>query len=131
MPEIRGHIVAIANTTPNGEIYIAGENIYKIVTIDKDRPTFTYFIDTRWNNNYTETKAVSLNLTTKVLSIDFRNNIATQNGNVNTNTTSPSLRVVVPKSLLGAICDVTSETFNPADKIIYRLLQRRPCKQLT
>lgn len=101
-----------------------GANHVERLTIDKDRPTFTYFIDTRWNNNYTQTKAVSLNLTTKVLSIDFRNNIATQNDNVSTNATSPSLRVVVPKSLLGAIHEVTSEnynkTFNPADKIIDR-----------
>ena len=42
LPEIRGHIVAIAST-PNGEIYIAGENIYKIVTIDKD-PTHFYIL---------------------------------------------------------------------------------------
>ena len=34
LPEVRGHIASIAKS-PTGDLYVGGENIYKLVSIDK------------------------------------------------------------------------------------------------
>jgi glucose/arabinose dehydrogenase len=105
LPELRGHIISIAKA-PDGEIYIAGENMYKLISIDSDTAALTYFIDLI-NNNNIQINDLSLNISSKVLSIDFTNN-----NEANSNESSPSLKVIVPKALLGYIYDVTSYNYN-------------------
>jgi glucose/arabinose dehydrogenase len=114
LPEVRGHIISIAKA-PNGAIYIAGENMYKLISIDDNQPTLTYFIDTVTDNNIQIDK-MFLNLTTKVLSLDISDinantNITDNNGNTSA-ISPPSLRLTIPKTLLGIIYEVTSEDYN-------------------
>jgi hypothetical protein len=113
LPEVHGHIVAIANS-PNGDIYLAGENMYKLVSIDSVRPTSLYFIDIISNgDNNIQINGLSLNLSNKVLSIEVSNSTANVKSDPeNTSATFPSLRVTVPKTLLGSISEATSETYN-------------------
>jgi glucose/arabinose dehydrogenase len=115
LPEVRGHINSIAKA-PNGDIYIAGENMYKLISIDDNQPTLTYFIDTVSNNNGIQIDKMFLNLTSKVLSLDISNtnantNITDNNGNTSA-ISAPSLRLTIPKTLLGIISEVTSEDYN-------------------
>jgi hypothetical protein len=125
LPEVRGHIISIAKT-PNGAIYLAGENIYKLISIDEKRQPLTYFINAVINSNDIQINKMLLNLTTKVLSIDISNtdtsaNITDNNGNTSA-ISPPSLRLTIPKTLLGIISEVTSEDYNttasPNDKSI-------------
>ena len=117
LPEVLGHIASIAKA-PNGDLFLGGENIYKLVSIDNSRETPTYFIEV--NSKNIQIKDLSVNLTRKVISIDFMNN----NNNVNQgNITGTSvLHIKVPKILIGTIYDVTSEKYNntasSADKIV-------------
>jgi glucose/arabinose dehydrogenase len=116
LPEIRGHIASIAKT-PSGDLYIGGENIYKLVSIDNSKDIPTYFIEA--NSKNIQIKDLSVNLTRKVITIDFINNNTVNQENM----TGPStLSIKVPKTLLGTIYDVTSEkynnTANSADKIV-------------
>ncbi|MGA8842954.1 MAG: hypothetical protein WB511_05160 [Nitrososphaeraceae archaeon] len=112
MPEIQGHIISIAKA-PDGDIYIGGENIYKLISIDRNRITpSTFFIDAVTKD--VQITDLSLNLSSKVLSIDFKNNNNNNNnsdGNIET-AFPPSLLVKVPKALLGGIFQVTSEKYN-------------------
>ena len=117
-PEVQGHLVSIANG-PDGEIYVGGENLYKLESIDRDRNKLTNFINIVRENNL-QVNGLSVDLSSKVLSLDFiiKNNetlSSTLDG-------SPFLQIKVPKALLGGIYDVTSEKFNksstPANKVI-------------
>ena len=116
LPEVRGHIVSIAKS-PNGDIYLGGENIYKLVSIDNSKDIPTYFIEA--NSKNIQIKDLSVNLTRKVITIDFINNNTANQENM---TAIPTLNIKVPKTLLGTIYDVTSEkynnTANSADKIV-------------
>ena len=117
LPEVRGHIISVAKS-PNGEIYLGGENIYKLVSIDNSKDIPTYFIEA--NSKNIQIKDLSVNLTRNVISIDIVNN----NNTVNQEnmTATPTLSVKVPKTLLGTIYDITSEKYNnsanSADKIV-------------
>ena len=117
LPEVRGHIISIAKS-PNGDIYLGGENIYKLVSIDNSKDIPTYFIEA--NSKNIQIKDLSVNLTRKEISIDIINN----NNTVNQEnmTATPTLSIKVPKPLLGTIYDITSEkynnTANSADKIV-------------
>src|SRR5207247_1538219 len=44
LPEARGHLIAIAKA-PNGDVYLGGENIYKLASLDNTRNILTYFIE--------------------------------------------------------------------------------------
>ena len=116
LPEVRGHIASIAKS-PNGDIYLGGENIYKLVSIDNSKDIPTYFIEA--NSKNIQIKDLSVNLTRKVITIDFINNNTANQENM---TGTPTLSIRVPKTLLGTIYDVTSEkynnTANSADKIV-------------
>jgi hypothetical protein len=85
----------------------------------------TYFIDTVRNNSI-QINDMSLNLSSKVLSIDFTNtNTNTNNSGGSTNSNPSFLQVTIPKALLGSISEVTSENYNKtsntADKVVERL----------
>lgn len=113
LPEVRGHIVSIAKA-PNGDLYIGGENLYKLVSIDSNTNVpLTYFIDVTGRN--VQINDLSLNLTNKVISIDFANKNNSNNnndGNIEAAVPSSSLQVKIPKVLLGGISQVTSEEQN-------------------
>ena len=121
LPEVRGHIASIAKA-PSGDIYIGGENIYKLVSIDNIKDIPTYYIEA--NSKNIQIKDLSVNLTRKIISIDIVNNKNNKNNTVNQEnmTATPMLSIKVPKNLLGTIYDVTSEkynnTANSADKIV-------------
>lgn len=116
LPEVRGHIASIAKA-PGGDIYIGGENIYKLVSIDKIKPT--YYIEA--NSKNIQIKDLSVNLTSKIISIDIVNNKNNASSQVNV-TATPILSIKVPKNLLGTIYYVISEkyndTANSVDKIV-------------
>jgi len=109
IPEIRGHIISIASN-PNGEIYLAGENLYRLESIDSNnnnRPTLEYFVSVNRDNDDLLLNDISLNLTTKTLTVNLTNN---NTDSLNTSgSINPSLRVSIPKALLGTISDVNSE----------------------
>jgi hypothetical protein len=120
LPEIQGHIISIAKA-PDGDIYIGGENIYKLNSIERNRITsLTYFIDAVSKD--VQINDLSLNLTSKVLSIGFDTNKNNNNKNNNNNNNNSdgnietpfpsSLLVKVPKAPLGGIFQVTSEKYN-------------------
>ena len=108
LPEVRGHIISIAKA-PNGEIYIGGEKIYKLASLDNNRiRPLTYFIEAVSKNfqvNY-----LSVNLTNKVIAIDIARKNNT-NENIE-NASVSSLQVMIPKALIGGISQVTSEKYN-------------------
>ena len=110
LPEVRGHIISIAKA-PNGDLYIGGENLYKLVSIDRNtNAPLTYFIDVTGRN--VQINDLSLNLTSKVMSLDIINkNNNNSKGNIDA-ALSPSVQVRVPKALLGGIILVTSERHN-------------------
>jgi glucose/arabinose dehydrogenase len=125
LPEVRGHIMAIAQG-PDGEIYLAGENMYKLISLDDIRPTSRYFIEAvRNTNSNIRINDMSLDLPNKVLSLNITNSNISNGSNDSyrtANQTSQSLRLSIPKALLGIIYEITSEkynrTSNPKDKII-------------
>ena len=109
IPEIRGHIISIAST-PKGEIYLAGENLYRLNSIDSNnynRPPLSYFIGADRFNDDLFVNDVSLNLTTKTLSVNLTNNNTDTLDN--SSGIGPSLRISIPKVLLGTISDVTTQ----------------------
>lgn len=111
-PEVRGHIISIAKA-PNGDLYIGGENLYKLVSIDSNiNAPLIYFIDVASRN--VQISNLALNLTTEVMSIDFANdnNSTNSDGNIEAAGPSSSLQVRIPKVLLGGISSVTSEEHN-------------------
>ena len=121
LPEVRGHIASIAKA-PSGDIYIGGENIYKLVSIDNIKDIPSYYIEA--NSKNIQIKDLSVNLTRKIISIDIVNNKNNKNNTSSQEnvTATPILSIKVPKNLLGTIYDVTSEkynnTANSADKIV-------------
>jgi hypothetical protein len=125
LPEVRGHIMAIAQG-PDGEIYLAGENMYKLISLDDIRPTSRYFIETvRNTDSNIQINDVSLDLPNKVLSLNITNSNISNGSNDSystANQTSQSLQLSIPKALLGIIYEITSENYNrtsnPKDKII-------------
>ncbi len=114
LPEVRGHIISIAKA-PNGDLYVGGESIYKLVSIDKNtNAPRIYFVDVIGMN--IEIKDLSLNLTNKVMSLNFTNkNNSSINSDGNIQGAIPpssSLQVRIPKVLLGNIFLVTSDKYN-------------------
>jgi len=131
LPELRGHIISIAKA-PDGGIYIAGENMYKLTSIDNNPSTLTYFINIDRNNSNIQINDLSLNLSTKVLSIDISNthtdtNVKDNSGN--TSATSRSLQLTVPKVLLGTIYEVTSEKYNKSSDSTDKVVQEFKTKE--
>jgi glucose/arabinose dehydrogenase len=113
LPEARGHLVSIAQS-PEGDIYFGGENLYKLESIDRNRNKLTYFINVLRTKNIEITDLI-VNLTTKVLTIDYTNK---NNGSsASTTQTSPTLQIKIPKVLLGGIYDVTSEKYNQSSSV--------------
>ncbi len=109
LPEVRGHIISITKA-PNGDLYIGGENLYKLVSIDRNTNVpLTYFVDVTARN--VQINDLSLNLTSKVMAVDFTNKNNNSDGNIEV-ASSPCLQVKVPKALLGGIFTVTSEKHN-------------------
>ena len=115
LPEMMGPLISIAKS-PDGEIYLGGEKIYKLTSIDRNNIIpLTYFIDLSGNDLRVDN--LLFNLTTKVLAINFTSennrtghtNDVTDTRNI---TSSPSLQVKIPKALLGTIYQVTSENYN-------------------
>ena len=109
LPEVRGHIASIAKA-PNGDIFIGGENIYKLVSIDKIKYIPTYYIEA--NSKNIQIKDLSMNLTHKIISIDIVNNKNNKNNTVSQEnmTATPMLSIKVPKNLLGFIFLINMST---------------------
>lgn len=113
LPETRGHLVSIAQS-PEGDIYVGGENLYKLQSIERNRNKLTYFINVLGTENIEITDLI-VNLTTKVLTIDYSNK---DNGSLpSTTQTSPTLQIKIPKVMLGGIYDVTSEKYNQSSSV--------------
>jgi glucose/arabinose dehydrogenase len=118
LPETRGHLVAIAQS-PEGDIYIGGENVYKLQSIERNRNKLTYFINVLGTKNI-EVADLIVNLTTKVLSMDI---LYKNNGSLASTEQIPqTLQIKIPKAVLGTIYVVTSEKYNQSstgpDKIV-------------
>jgi hypothetical protein len=118
LPGTRGHLVSIAQT-PEGDIFIGGENLYKLESIERNRNKLTYFVNVVSTKNI-EVADLTANLTMKVFAIDIVNKY---NGSLaSAGGISPTLQVKIPKVMMGGIYDVTSEKYNQSsrgpDKII-------------
>jgi glucose/arabinose dehydrogenase len=112
IPEIRGHVISIVSNL-KGEIYLAGENLYRLNSIESNnnnRPTLAYFITIDRDNEDLILNDIALNLTTKTLAVNLTND-NTDDLN-NSSGISTSLKVSIPKALLGTISDVTSKNNN-------------------
>jgi hypothetical protein len=130
LPEVRGHLIAIAKA-PDGDIYLGGENIYKLISLENTRNILTYFIGLTGSN--IAINGLSLNPANKVLSIDY--SIKNNNNNETSNHTEfgglASVQITIPKALLNGIFDVTSERYNKtssvADKAVdeYKIRETR------
>ena len=112
LPGTGGHLVSIAQS-PEGEIFIGGENLYKLESIERNRNKLTYFVNVVSTKNI-EVADLTANLTKKVFAIDIvnKNNVSL----ANTTQTSPTLQIKIPKLMLGGIYDVTSEKYNQSSK---------------
>jgi glucose/arabinose dehydrogenase len=129
IPEIRGHIISIAST-PKGEIYLAGENLYRLNSIDSNnnnRLPLAYFIGVDRVNDDLFVNDVSLNLTTKTLSVNLTNNNTDTLDN--SSRTSPSIRISIPKVLLGTISDVTTQNINGSSDSAEELVEHFETKE--
>lgn len=113
LPETQGHLVSIAQS-PEGDIYIGGENLYKLQSIERNRNKLTYFINVLGTKNIEITDLI-VNLTTKVLTIDYTNK--NNESLASTTQTSPTLQIKIPKVMLGGIYDVTSEKYNQSSSV--------------
>ena len=118
LPGIRGHLVSIVQS-PEGDIFIGGENLYKLESIERNRNKLTYFVNVVSTKNI-EVADLTANLTKKVFAIDIVNK---NNGSLaSAGQISPTLQVKIPKVMMGGIFDVTSEKYNQSsrgpDKII-------------
>ena len=112
LPGTRGHLVSIAQT-PEGDIFIGGENLYKLESIERNRNKLTYFVNVVSTKNI-EVADLTANLTKKVFAIDIvnKNNVSLASaGQI-----SPTLQVKIPKVMMGGIYDVTSEKYNQSSK---------------
>lgn len=112
LPGTRGHLVSIAQS-PEGDIFIGGENLYRLESIERNRNKLTYFVNVVSTKNI-EVADLTANLTKKVFTIDIinKNNVFL----ANTTQTSPTLQIKIPKVMLGGIYDVTSEKYNQSSK---------------
>ncbi len=108
LPETHGHLVSIAQS-PEGDIYIGGENLYKLESIERNRNKLTYFINVGVGTKDIDVAGMIINLTTKVLSVDLNTTIDSLG---NSGQTSPTLQIKIPKAMLGGIYDVTSDKYN-------------------
>ena len=114
----QGHLVSIAQS-PEGDIYIGGENLYKLESIERNRNKLTYFVNVVSSKNI-DIADLTANLTARVFAIDIvnKNNVSLAGaGQI-----SPTLQVKIPKAMLGGIYDVASENYNQSlnvpDKIV-------------
>jgi glucose/arabinose dehydrogenase len=112
LPGTRGHLVSIAQS-PEGDIFIGGENLYKLESIERNRNKLTYFVSVVSTKDI-EVADLTANLTKKVFAIDIinKNNVSL----ANTTQISPTLQIKIPKLMLGGIYDVTSEKYNQSSK---------------
>ena len=118
LPDTRGHLVSIAKSH-EGDIYIGGENLYKLQSIERNRNKLTYFINVLGTKNI-DVAHLIVNLTTKVLSMD---NLYKNNGSLASTEQIPqTLQIKIPKAVLGTIYVVTSEKYNQSsigpDKVV-------------
>jgi glucose/arabinose dehydrogenase len=112
LPGTRGHLVSIAQS-PEGDIFIGGENLYKLESIERNRNKLTYFVNVVSTKNI-EVTDLNANLTKKVFAIDIVNK---NNGSLSSaGQISPTLHVKIPKVMMGGIYDVTSEKYNQSSK---------------
>ena len=51
LPETRGHLVSIAQS-PEGDIYVGGENLYKLESIDTKQKQINIFHQRNWYEEY-------------------------------------------------------------------------------
>jgi glucose/arabinose dehydrogenase len=112
LPGTGGHLVSIAQS-PEGDIFIGGESLYKLESIERNRNKLTYFVNVVSTKNI-EVADLTANLTKKVFAIDIinKNNVSLSN----TTQTSPTLQIKIPKVMLSGIYDVTSERYNQSSK---------------
>lgn len=112
LPGTQGHLVSIAQSS-GGDIFIGGENLYKLESIDRNRNKLTYFVNIVSSKNI-EVADLTANLTKKVFAIDIinKNNISLSN----TTQISPTLQIKIPKVMLGGIYDITSEKYNQSSR---------------
>ena len=97
LPGTRGHLVSIAQT-PEGDIFIGGENLYKLESIERNRNKLTFFVNVVSTKNI-EVVDLTANLTKKVFAIDIVNK---NNGSLaSTGQISPTLQVKIPKVMTG------------------------------
>lgn len=97
LPSTRGHLISIAQS-PEGDIFIGGENLYKLESIEPNRNKLTYFVDVASTKNI-EVADLTANLTKKVFAIDVVNK---NNGSLaSAGQISPPLRVKIPKVMVG------------------------------
>jgi glucose/arabinose dehydrogenase len=112
LPGTRGHLVSIAQS-PEGDIFIGGENLYKLESIERNRNKLTYFVNVVSTKNI-EVADLTANLTKKVFAIDIVNK--NNDSLANTTQTSPTLQIKIPKVMLSGIYDVTSEKYDQSSK---------------
>ncbi len=125
LPETRGHLVSIAQSL-EGDIYIGGENLYKLQSIERNRNKLTYFINVLGTKNI-EVADMIVNLTTKVLSTDI---LYKNNGSLaSTGQTPQTLQIKIPKAVLGSIYDVTSEKYNQSSSVPDRVVDSFKLKE--
>ena len=125
LPGIRGHLVSIAQS-PDGDILIGGENLYKLESIDRNRNKLTYFVTIVSAKNI-EVADLTANLTAKVFAIDILNK---NHGSLaSAGQTLPTLQVKIPKVMLGGIYDVTSEKYNQSSKGPDKIIESFKIKQ--
>ena len=125
LPGLSGHLIAISKS-PNGDIFLGGESIYKLVSIGSNREALTYFVNALGNNS-AEVNRMAINLSSKVLSFEV-----IDKGKEVTGLVAPpavSLQLKVPKSLLGGIYDVTSEKYNMTHKATDKLVGKFKIKE--
>lgn len=125
LPGTHGHLVSIAQS-PEGDIFIGGENLYKLESIDRNRNKLTYFVNIVSSKNI-EVADLTANLTKKVFAIDIvnKNNVSLSN----TTQTSPTLQIKIPKVMLSGIYDVTSEKSNQSSKSSDKLVDSFKLKE--
>lgn len=110
LPDTRGHLVSIAQS-PEGDIFIGGENLYKLDSIERNKNKLTYFVNVNSPKNI-EVADLMANLTAKIFGMDIINNKNNSGSLAGAAQTSPTLQVKIPKMMLGGIYDVTSQNNN-------------------
>lgn len=110
LPDTRGHLVSIAQS-PEGDIFIGGENLYKLESIERNRNKLTFFVNVVSPKNI-EVADLMANLTSKVFEIDIIKNKDNTGTLTDAAQTSPVMQIKIPKIMLGGIYDVTSQNNN-------------------